>query len=194
LRWSSPDGVGDLQALVMNVLGTGDHAVSMGLLMAALMDSTGSGSVRLASPDPTIDPVIDEGLLASEHDRARLRGALRHLLTLCEHEVMASVIEGVVADERGTSAAEVARDDDTLDAWLDDHVGDHVHAAGTCRMGRPDDPGTVVDPSCRYVGVDGLRVVDASVFPFLPRANPHLTVVMVAERVAGMMRRDRRSS
>jgi 5-(hydroxymethyl)furfural/furfural oxidase len=190
LRWSSPHGDGDLQGLVTNVLGVGEGAVSMGLLMAALMDSAARGSVRLASSDPFVDPIVDQGMLADPHDRSRLRGALRHLLALCEHEAMASVIERVVADEQGTPAAEVAADDDRLDAWIDDHVGDHVHAAGTCRMGQPDDPMTVVDPACRYVGVEGLRVADASVFPSLPRANPHLSAVMVGERVAGMIRRD----
>ncbi len=190
LRWSSPGGDGDLQGLVTNVLGAGEGAVSMGLLMAALMDSASHGSVRLASSDPTVDPIVDQAMLATEHDRSRLRGALRHLLALCEHKAMAGVIDRVVADEQGTPAREVAGDDDRLDAWIEDHVGDHVHAASTCRMGQPDDPMTVVDPACRYVGVEGLRVADASVLPSLPRANPHLSVVMVGERIATMMRRD----
>jgi choline dehydrogenase-like flavoprotein len=50
-------------------------------------------------------------------------------------------------------------------------------------MGSPDDGTTVVDPECRVLGVDGLRVVDASVIPEAPRANLHLTVVMIAEHV-----------
>ena len=58
------------------------------------------------------------------------------------------------------------------------------HAAGTCRMGRPEDPLTVVDPECRVVGIEGLRVVDASIMPVLPRGNTNLPVMMLAEHAA----------
>ena len=68
--------------------------------------------------------------------------------------------------------------------WLRVSTGDYVHAAGTCAMGDPRVPGTVVDPSARVVGVAGLRVCDASIFPRLPRANTHLPVMMAAELVA----------
>jgi choline dehydrogenase-like flavoprotein len=55
-------------------------------------------------------------------------------------------------------------------------------------MGSPDDDTTVVDPDCRVLGVDGLRVIDASVIPEAPRANLHLTVVMIAEHMAESIR------
>jgi len=55
-------------------------------------------------------------------------------------------------------------------------------------MGSPDDVRTVVDPDCRVLGVDGLRVVDASIIPEVPRANLHLTVVMIAEHLATRLR------
>jgi 5-(hydroxymethyl)furfural/furfural oxidase len=61
------------------------------------------------------------------------------------------------------------------------------HVAGTCRMGRPDDPGAVVDPHCRVIGVDGLRVVDASIMPCVPSANTNLPVIMVAEKAADLI-------
>jgi choline dehydrogenase-like flavoprotein len=61
-------------------------------------------------------------------------------------------------------------------------LGDYVHAAGTCAMGR------VVDARCRVVGHDDLFVCDASVMPALPSANTHLPTVMIAERVAWMLR------
>jgi choline dehydrogenase len=54
-------------------------------------------------------------------------------------------------------------------------------------MGSESDPMAVVDPWCRYIGVQGLRVVDASVMPSIPRANTHLTTVMIAEKVAAAM-------
>jgi len=62
------------------------------------------------------------------------------------------------------------------------------HACGTCRMGSTNDLDAVVDSSCRVFGVGGLRVVDASVFPSLPRAATHLTVLMVAEKMADQIK------
>ncbi len=67
--------------------------------------------------------------------------------------------------------------------------GTMFHPSGSCRMGAPDNAETVVDPECRFVGVEGLRVVDASVMPCLPSANTNLPTIMIAERAAEMMRR-----
>jgi 5-(hydroxymethyl)furfural/furfural oxidase len=67
--------------------------------------------------------------------------------------------------------------------------GTMFHPSGTCRMGAQDNAATVVDPECRFVGAEGLRVVDASVMPCLPSANTNLPTIMIAERAAEMMRR-----
>ena len=66
--------------------------------------------------------------------------------------------------------------------WAVRVAGDAQHICGTARMGVGDD--AVVDPDCRVKGVDGLRVIDASVFPSVPRANTHLMVLAVAEVMA----------
>jgi choline dehydrogenase len=55
-------------------------------------------------------------------------------------------------------------------------------------MGAEDDRRSVVDPRCRVIGVDGLRVVDASIIPEVPRANTHISTVMVGEHAAALMR------
>ena len=86
-------------------------------------------------------------------------------------------------DDHGTTPNDVA-DPAALDRWLLATVSDYVHAAGSCRMGSPDDPSAVVDPRCRFIGVERLSVVDASIIPVIPRANTHLTSVMIAERAA----------
>jgi choline dehydrogenase-like flavoprotein len=54
-------------------------------------------------------------------------------------------------------------------------------------MGSPDDPSAVVDPSCRFIGIDNLFVIDASVMPAIPRANTHLTAVVIAELAAAFL-------
>lgn len=74
-----------------------------------------------------------------------------------------------------------------VDADLDAAVTNYVHAVGTCRMGTPGDPAAVVDTDCAVLGRRGLRVVDASVMPDIPRANTQ--TVAIAERVARLIDR-----
>jgi choline dehydrogenase-like flavoprotein len=78
-------------------------------------------------------------------------------------------------------------DEAALDAWLKATVSDYVHACGSWRMGMPDDASADVDPRCRFIGVEGLSVIDASIIPLIPRANTHLTAVMIAERAASFL-------
>jgi choline dehydrogenase/5-(hydroxymethyl)furfural/furfural oxidase len=68
-----------------------------------------------------------------------------------------------------------------------DTVGDTGHICATCRMGSPDDPSTVVDSHGRVLGVDGLYIADASVFPEVPRANTNLPTIVAAERLAELI-------
>lgn len=72
--------------------------------------------------------------------------------------------------------------------WLKGHAGGFFHSAGSCRMGCRDDPGAVVDPSTRVIGVEGVRVVDASIMPQVVKATPNVTVIMMAEKVAAEIR------
>jgi 5-(hydroxymethyl)furfural/furfural oxidase len=67
-------------------------------------------------------------------------------------------------------------------------VGDTGHICGTCRMGAPDDPRAVVDPRGRVLGLEGLWVADASVFPEVPRANTNLPTIAAAERLSDLIR------
>jgi choline dehydrogenase-like flavoprotein len=90
-------------------------------------------------------------------------------------------------DPTGTGL-ETLSDDAAIDAWLMATVGDTGHICGTCRMGAPDDPRTVVDPSGRVLGVDDLWVADASVFPEVPRANTNLPTIAAAERLSDLIR------
>jgi 5-(hydroxymethyl)furfural/furfural oxidase len=71
-----------------------------------------------------------------------------------------------------------------LENWIRQRATPFYHPVGTCRMGRADDPGAVVDSECRVRGIEGLRVVDASIMPTLPRANTNLTTIMIGERMA----------
>jgi choline dehydrogenase-like flavoprotein len=80
----------------------------------------------------------------------------------------------------------VGDDDEDLAASLRERVELIYHPVGTCRMGTDD--GAVVDPSLRVRGLDGLRVVDASVMPIIPGGNTNAPTIMVAERAADLIR------
>jgi 5-(hydroxymethyl)furfural/furfural oxidase len=92
------------------------------------------------------------------------------------------------AVETGAAPRELACDDDLLEAHLRHNVNGIWHASGTCRMGDPADPMAVVDPAGRVIGVAGLRVCDASVFPAIPCANLNIPVLMTAEKIAATIR------
>jgi 5-(hydroxymethyl)furfural/furfural oxidase len=91
---------------------------------------------------------------------------------------------GHTIDTQATSA------DSEIDALLD-FIMPVFHPTGSCRMGRADDPDAVIDPHCRVRGVNGLRVIDASVMPAIPRANTCFPTMAVAERAADLMKAER---
>lgn len=87
--------------------------------------------------------------------------------------------------------ADIAADDDRLTEHVTQNVGGMFHLAGTCRMGSPDDPAAVTDPSGRVYGIGGLRVVDASLMPTVPRGNTNIPTIMIAEKIAEEMAAER---
>jgi 5-(hydroxymethyl)furfural/furfural oxidase len=185
LRWSSGlagCGEADLQILPVNHPGT----AGLILVSAALMEPFSRGEITLVSEDPAVDPRVEFRLLSEHRDMVRMRLAAQELFALLGNRAVRSLTRTVTLDERGTTPSDLT-DEAALDAWLRATVTDYVHAVGTCRMGAPDDPSAVVDPRCRFIGVEGLSVVDASIIPVIPRANTHLTAVMIAERAASFL-------
>lgn len=81
-----------------------------------------------------------------------------------------------------------------LEAFIRRNVFGVWHASGTCRMGRADDPNAVTDPEGRVYGMDGLRVVDASLMPCLPSANTNIPTIMMAEKIADAIVSQRRTT
>lgn len=161
----------DLQLLAMDAVEV--TMPELALLMGAVMRVHSRGTVRLASSDPYVNPLVDMNMLADDRDMAAMRAA-------------AALTERIATSAAVAAVAEVLPHDLADDA-LRRSVGDYVHAASTCRMGAAHDESAVVDPRCRVIGHEGLFVCDASVLPMVPRANTHLPVVMVAERFAGFL-------
>ena len=88
----------------------------------------------------------------------------------------------------GPTLEEIFATDQTLESWIRENCRGFFHPVGTCRFGEAADPMGVVDPAGRVHGVQGLRVVDASVMPAITRANTNLTVIMIAEKIADMVK------
>jgi 5-(hydroxymethyl)furfural/furfural oxidase len=91
----------------------------------------------------------------------------------------------------GATLEEILADDAVLDAYLNECVTGVWHPVGTCRMGRPDDPLAVTDGSGRILGASRLRVCDASLMPSIPCANTNVPTIMLAERMADLMKKER---
>jgi 5-(hydroxymethyl)furfural/furfural oxidase len=88
----------------------------------------------------------------------------------------------------GYTLDDVTRDPQRLRSFIREAVVGAWHASSSCRMGGADDPKAVVDSAGRVYGAEGLRIVDASIFPCVPRANPNIPVIMAAEKIAAEMR------
>lgn len=184
-------GENDMMVIAGNLAGAllsqGGPDASRGRLAVSVYQAFSRGHVRIRSPDPALDPEVEERMLSDERDLLRLRDGARRLRVLCSHPAFQAVAERAEYGASGRSMEE-ALDGDALDAWLFAECSDAQHASGTCRMGAASDPRSVVDPGCRVIGATGLRVIDASVMPEVPRANTHLTTVAVAERMADVLR------
>lgn len=172
LRWQV-DAFNDVGICPLDILGLD---TSQAGLMVALLQPFSRGELMIASSDPRANPIIEFRMLSDERDRRRLRAAVRHAGQILEQPGFGRI--GIV------HLAPTQLADGELDSWLTSSCDAFAHAAGTCRMGDSLDSRSVVDDSCRVIGVEGLRVADASVMPSLPRAAPHLTVVMIGEHLA----------
>jgi len=150
-------------------------------LMANLVRPRSRGSVRLRSADPADDPLVDLNWLSHPDDGARLLRALRYL-----REIAATrPLSAIVAQER-LPGAQLQSDEDLLD-YIRRTTESNYHPVGTCRMGPDGDPGAVLDARLRVRGVDGLRVIDASMMPTIISSNTNATVMAVADRAVDLI-------
>ena len=150
---------------------------------AALQNAVSAGRLRLASTDPHVQPDLNYDYLSDPYDRERMRGAVRLGLRISDHPLFRDII----AERLNPTDADLASDA-ALDNWLLRNACTQHHSSGTCKMGLAADPMAVVDQYCKVHGLEGLRVVDASVMPDVIRANTNATTIMIAEKVADWMR------
>jgi choline dehydrogenase-like flavoprotein len=150
-------------------------------LMANLVKPKSRGSVRLKSADPKDDPLIDLNWLADPSDEKRMVQALRYLRDIASTDPLASIIEEPrLPEPRLITDAELGK-------FVRQTTESNYHPVGTCRMGADRDGMAVLDGRLRVRGVEGLRVIDASMMPTIPSANTNATVMAVADRAVDLM-------
>ena len=142
------------------------------------MRSKSRGSVTLRGPDPKAKPVIRFNYMSHPDDWTEFRHAIR--LT---REIFGQQAFDPYRGREISPGADVQSDDE-LDAHIREHAESAYHPCGTCRMGRADDATSVVDPECRVIGVDGLRVADSSIFPRVTNGNLNAPSIMTGEKAA----------
>ena len=140
------------------------------------------GDVRLASADPLAAPRIDQHFLCDPHDWQVVRTTIRRVREIVRQPPLAQF-----AERESLPGAEV-ESDNALDAFIRKTAITVHHPAGTCRMGSAGDPLAVTDNEGRVRGVQGLRVVDASLMPDLTSGNINAPVIMMAEKIADRIR------
>ncbi|MBZ9872634.1 choline dehydrogenase [Mesorhizobium sp. BR1-1-9] len=142
------------------------------------MRSKSRGSVTLRSPDPNSKPVIHFNYMSHPDDWSEFR----HCIRLTREIFGQKAFDGFRGQE--ISPGSHVQSDDDLDIFIRDHAESAYHPCGTCRMGRTDDVKSVVDPECRVIGVEGLRVADSSIFPRVTNGNLNAPSIMTGEKAS----------
>jgi choline dehydrogenase len=140
------------------------------------------GKIGLLNNDPFADPAIFANYLATEEDRRAMREGVKIARKVASQEAFAQF----QPKEYGDSAK--AQTDEEIDAWIRQAAETIYHPVGTCKMGSKDDPMAVVDGDLKVIGIEGLRVIDASVMPTLVSGNTNAPTIMIAEKASDLIR------
>jgi choline dehydrogenase-like flavoprotein len=183
VRTSSQKGNADIHVLSLNET---DESGMFGALIAGVMQVHSRGEVKYDDSTGTGTATFNQ--LSDERDKAAMRDAVRFTYTLASSHSVSSIAGSLLSDANGTSAQWIGdATDSEIDDWALRQVGAYSHAAGSCAMGSSRDAMAVVNERAEVIGYQDLWLCDASILPTLPRANTHLPVVMVANRVSEML-------
>ena len=139
------------------------------------------GVLKLKSSKPEELASVRMNFLHDERDRKALLYGVRMASKIAQQPALAGLIE---TPTRPTP--NLQSDEELLD-WIGMYLGSGHHASGSCRMGQPDDPMTVVTPDLKVKGVQGLRVIDASVMPHLVSGNTNAASVVIGDKGADLV-------
>ncbi|WP_432198266.1 GMC family oxidoreductase [Streptomyces sp. bgisy027] len=178
LRCGQASSAPDIQVLpaAVDFSGGGERSLTC---MVSLLSPASRGRIRLRSDEPTASPLIDPRYLTDPSDRRTLVEGIRQVM-----EIATAPAFRVYAGEQPRNISPAADFDAVLDFVRRTMVSIN-HPVGTCRAGT--DNVSVVDPELRVHGVDGLRVIDASVMPHITRAPTHAAAVVIGERGSELM-------
>ncbi|MDA0219998.1 MAG: GMC family oxidoreductase N-terminal domain-containing protein [Proteobacteria bacterium] len=174
----------DMQLTLVPIAQGGTYGAASGHGFEVYIELIGvrsRGEVHAASNNPRRPPEFTFNFLQDERDMAVMRRGTQVIRELVAQPGFAPYC----GEELVPGAGVVAPED--VDAWLRGTVAVTHHIVGACRMGSADDPMAVVAPDLRVFGVEGLRVVDASIMPTVTSGNTHAPVIMIAERAADMI-------
>lgn len=182
-----PDLQYHVQPLSLERFGEPLHRFNAFTASVCHLRPTSRGSIHIVSPQASAPPLIAPNYLSTDYDRHVAANALRLTRRIAAAPALApytpqEILPGIEfqSEEELQQAA--------------GKVGTTIfHPVGTCRMGTADDPAAVVDHRLRVIGVDGLRVVDASVMPTITSGNTNSPTLMIADRASDMIREDRRA-
>jgi choline dehydrogenase len=164
------------------VPGGGDPDAGVVALVPAIEGAVGTGYISLAGSDPDALPLIELRFLQEEVDQRRMIEGVKRCLALAAHPAFKGILAG-----RITPAVDETSSDERIGRWLQSAVRTSHHSCGSCKMGPESDPDAVVGQDCRVRGISNLRVVDASIFPEVVRANTNVTAMAVAERAVELI-------
>lgn len=139
------------------------------------------GRVEITSADPAAHPSILFNYLQHEDDIAAWRQCIRLTREIIDQPALDAYRGAELQPGLDVSS------DDEIDTWVRQNVESAYHPCGTARMGQGDDADAVVDTACRVRGLEGVRIVDASVFPTVPYGNINAPTIMVAEKAADLI-------
>jgi choline dehydrogenase len=166
-----------VQPLSLDRFGDPLHRFPAITVSACNLRPTSRGTVRLRSADPLAKPVIAPNYLSTDEDRRVAADAIRVTRRLMKQEALRrfrpeEYIPGPSINDSGAALARAAGD-----------IGTTIfHPVGTSKMGLENDPLAVVDQHLRVIGLDGLRVIDASVMPTITSGNTNTPTIMIAEK------------
>jgi choline dehydrogenase len=148
-------------------------------IVGYVMNPASRGELRITSADPKAPPSINANFLSAEDDQVASVAMVRYVRKIAEQAVLEPLVKAELAP-----GPQVQTDDEILD-YFREFGATAFHVSGTCRMGSDD--GAVVDPKLRVRGVEGLRVVDTSIFPRLTSGNTNAPAMAVALRASELI-------